>query len=273
MEESGASNMEYTGALGLCLGPPSATVDDAPLPLPQDIVTYRPPHVVHGPAGPAAVLRSYLDIVRAVCSYTPDVYNEFRGLMRAFHAIGPEVDVTAVMERVGKLFAGTGYDVLVAGFNAFLPKGYRLTYSAPYLIIMAPDGQRTVKRLVHTQALLSYHRPSERRRLERRAAECVGRVRERAPGKFRAFLGMLRDYQTGMCTSAVTMRRVADFLRAHPDLYDEFKAIAGIPDSRDRVRRRKLANREAIDISITRMGHGKKLKTVKGRAGTPWAED
>ena len=64
----------------------------------------------------------YLSKVQHTFSDHPDIYNEFRDILRKFKA--GEIDTDDVINRVLDLFRG--HDNLILGFNTFLPVGYRI---------------------------------------------------------------------------------------------------------------------------------------------------
>ncbi|KAJ6520410.1 paired amphipathic helix [Mycena sanguinolenta] len=65
---------------------------------------------------------NYLDAVKNAYQTQPEVYNAFLGLMSDFK--NQRIDTPSIMERVTTLFRG--HPTLIAGFNPFLPPGYRI---------------------------------------------------------------------------------------------------------------------------------------------------
>ncbi|KAJ7162085.1 hypothetical protein C8R46DRAFT_954978 [Mycena filopes] len=84
---------------------------------------------------------SYLDAVRDQFRDHPNVYNDFLDLMKEFKI--QSIDTEGVIKRISHLF--NGHAVLIQGFNAFVPVGYRIecskdAFDSNYITVTTPTG-------------------------------------------------------------------------------------------------------------------------------------
>ncbi|KAK0482434.1 the NrsfREST-Msin3b Pah1 complex, partial [Armillaria novae-zelandiae] len=77
----------------------------------------------------------YLDAIKFQFQDHPEVYNQFLDVMKEYK--NHLIDLNAVIYRVAHLFFD--HPQLIAGFNAFLPEGYRIeiTSDGPALDLIA----------------------------------------------------------------------------------------------------------------------------------------
>jgi paired amphipathic helix protein Sin3a len=133
------------------VGAPNALL--APVAAPFSSVPAKPSVAAAPPPMPALRVEDallYLDEVKREFGNRPRIYNEFLAIMKNFKS--QEVDTPGVISRVSKLFRG--YNMLILGFNKFLPDGYKISLQDLYAAdAKYAEEQEELKRQAEEQVL------------------------------------------------------------------------------------------------------------------------
>jgi len=148
----------------------------------------------------------YMDRVRDTFVGHPSVYFEFLSVMKAFQ--GGEMGMNEVMGRVGVLFRG--HEVLLQGFNCFLPPGQRMP--APPAGGGEKEGGGEGGEGGAVVDAMRY----------------MDRVRELfsdRPPIYMSFLDIMKMFQTGRLDTKGVIREVGRLFHGHEDLLQGFNAF------------------------------------------------
>ncbi|XP_010548113.1 PREDICTED: paired amphipathic helix protein Sin3-like 5 isoform X2 [Tarenaya hassleriana] len=146
---------------------------------------------------------TYLNDVKAKFHDNNKTYDNFLSVMKDFKA--QRIDTSGVIERVKDLFKG--YQELLLGFNAFLPKGYAIT--------LPPDDKRRKKPVDFGEAI-----------------KLVTKIKARLQDdghSYRSFLDILDMYRMERKSKSEVCQEVTLLFQGHEDLLEEFNHF--LPDS------------------------------------------
>ncbi|KAG0170624.1 Transcriptional regulatory protein sin3 [Apophysomyces sp. BC1021] len=211
---------------------------DSPLypPLTCEELGYRPLNVSEALA--------YLDRVKLQLAGCPDNYEEFLDIMRDFKS--DDVNVSGVVQRITHLFRD--HPALIAGFNAFLPPGYRIdcveekvqdvvqdttmaseTCSAPPL---SPNSSHYSIYSLYNDALQkqSKHYSSYAPHREPVQFTCaisfINKIKSRFSdneNKYAKFMSILKSYMTWETQIEEVRAQVQELFQGSSDILEEFE--------------------------------------------------
>ncbi|XP_017636091.1 paired amphipathic helix protein Sin3-like 2 [Gossypium arboreum] len=146
---------------------------------------------------------SYLKQVKEMFQDQKEKYDMFLEVMKDFKA--QRTDTVGVIARVKELFRG--HNILIYGFNTFLPKGYEITLD---------EEEAPLKKTVEFDEAISF----------------VNKIKKRFQNDehvYKSFLDILNMYRKEHKDIDEVYREVASLFVGHPDLLEEFARF--LPDA------------------------------------------